>query len=309
MKRKTVYQGLFPLLTAFIWGSSFVTQSLAAGTIGAFAFNASRGMIASVELLIAVLLLRRMRPRVQSASEKKKSRHDLLLGGMICGAIFMVASNLQQYGIESNTSSGKAGFITALYIVIVPLLGLFFRKRVRPLIWISVVIALGGLYLLCFTPGASLAFSDGDFYVFLGSLFFSAHILAIDYFTQKVDGIELSCAQFIVMTLLSLVCALLFDRQTTLSDIAAGLPYILYVGVLSSGLGYTLQILAQREGDPTVVSLLLSTESLFAAVSGALILHERLAGREYSGCALMLCAVILAQLPERKRRVDLPDNV
>lgn len=301
MKRKTVYQIILPLITALIWGSAFVTQSLAAGSIGFFAFNASRGAIASVELSLLVLL-RRHRRGVPAAPDAPAQKRMLLLGGAVCGVIFMIASNLQQYGLEAKTSSGKAGFITALYIVLVPLFGLLFGKRVRPLVWLSVAVALAGLYCLCFRPGSALAFSDGDFYVFLGAVFFSLHILSIDYFTQHVDAVELSCAQFIVMTLLSFVFALLFDHHTTLTDLTVALPFILYVGILSSGVGYTFQILAQREGDPTVVSLLLSLESFFAVVTGALFLHERLTGREYLGCVLMLCAVVLAQLPEKRHK-------
>ena len=303
MSKKTIYQVVLPLITAFIWGSSFVSQSLASGSVGTFFFNAARSLIASIELLALALVLRKLHPSGRSAEEERAYRRELLRGALLCGTVFTVAANLQQFGIESNTSSGKAGFITALYIVIVPILGfLLLHQKVGRFVWLAVALALVGLYLLCFEPGTSLRFTNGDLYIFLCAVFFSVHILAIDHFTKRVDGVELSCAQFIVQMVLCLILGLLFDHSTRFSAIVAATPYILYVGVLSSGVGYTLQILAQKEGDPTIVSLLLSFEAFFAAVSGAVILHERLSLRETVGCAVMLVAVFLAQIPDHSTK-------
>lgn len=297
-KTSFIRQNVFPILAAFIWGTSFVAQSMGADYVPAFTFNAARAAIAALALLGVSLLFRRLRrrDRPDGDAEVPASRRDLLVGGISCGTVLTVATNLQQLGIET-TAAGKAGFITALYIVIVPLLGLFLHKKAPLTVWAGVAVAVVGLYFLCIQDGFSIA--RGDFYVLLCSFGFSAHILLIDHFTQKVDGVELSCVQFLVVAILSAVGMILFETPT-LEGLRLGLGAILYVGIFSSGVAYTLQILAQKDSNPTVVSLLLSLESLFATVSGAMILHDRMSGREYLGCGLMLAAVVLAQLPERK---------
>ena len=226
------------------------------------------------------------------------SRRDLVLGGICCGVALTVATNLQQKGLET-TTSGKAGFITALYIVIVPIAGIFLKKKAPRIIWLSVALAVAGLYCLCITE--DLTISTGDFYVLLCAFCFSAHILVIDHFTQKVDGVELSCAQFFVTTVLSGI-GMLATEHPSLEALAVCLWPILYVGIFSSGVAYTLQILAQKDSNPTVVSLLLSLESVFATLAGALILHDQMSGKEYFGCVLMLAAVVLAQLPSPAER-------
>ena len=200
------------------------------------------------------------------------------------------------------TSAGKAGFITALYIVLVPVFSTVLGKKAKKSIWLCVIAAVAGLYFLCFDGSSTLSFSSGDMYVFLSAFAFTAQILAVDYFVQQVDGIALSCAQFAVVIMLSDIGALAFGEHTTLEAVKTCIPYLLYVGVVSSGVGYTLQIIAQKDGDPTVVSLLLSLESFFAVVCGAIVLHERMSLREYFGCALMLAAVILSQLPEKSAK-------
>ena len=200
------------------------------------------------------------------------------------------------------TSAGKAGFITALYIVLVPVFSTVLGKKAKKSIWLCVIAAVAGLYFLCFDGSSTLSFSSGDMYVFLSAFAFTAQILAVDYFVQQVDGIALSCAQFAVVIMLSAIGALAFGAHTTLEAVKTCIPYLLYVGVVSSGVGYTLQIVAQKDGDPTVVSLLLSLESFFAVVCGAIVLHERMSLREYFGCALMLAAVILSQLPEKSAK-------
>ena len=299
MKVNRIRQNVFPVLAALIWGTAFVAQSVSADFVEPFTFNAARSVVAFVFLLIlsAVLRHRRRRDFADSAQARPTARRDLVLGGLCCGVALTLAANLQQKGLET-TTSGKAGFITALYIVIVPVAGLLFRRRVPRAVWFGVVLAVAGLYCLCITEDFTI--SGGDFYVLLCAFCFSAHILVIDHFTQKVDGVELSCAQFLVVTVLSVV-GMIATEHPSLSALLQCAGPILYVGLFSSGVAYTLQILAQKDSNPTVVSLLLSLESVFATVAGALILGDRMSGKEYFGCVLMLAAVVLAQLPERKK--------
>jgi len=296
MKETHARQNTFAILAALIWGTAFVAQSVSAKYLAPFTFNTLRAMIGFVFLLAVELLMRRRRTdgaRAGGVSERRAYRKQLLLGGASCGAAMAVAVNFQQKGIET-TSSGKAGFITALYIVIVPILGIFFKKRASRTVWIGVVLAVAGLYCLCVQEDFSIA--PGDFYILICALCFSAQILLIDYFSQRVDGIELSCAQLFFTGVLSGV-GMLATETPAASAIRACLWPLLYVGVVSSGVGYTLQVLAQKDSNPTVISLLLSLESVFATLAGAVILHDRMSGREILGCVLMLCAVVLAQLP------------
>lgn len=286
-----------PLLTAAIWGCAFVAQKSGSEHLGAFAFTGTRYLLASLAIFL-FLLLREKRGGAPFLPAGAKERAALLRGGLVMGTLLMAASNLQQYGVGL-TTAGKAGFLTALYIVLVPLLGLLLGRRVRPVVWAGVAVAVAGLYFLSFAAGGMPAFTAGDLFVLLSALVFSLHILAIDRFTKLADGVALSCLQFAVAAGESLVCALLFEGLPLAAIRDALLP-ILYAGVISGGLGYTLQIVAQKDGDPSVVSLLLSMEALFAVVSGAILLGERLSPREYLGCALMLCAVVLVQLPEKK---------
>ena len=300
-KTSFVRQNILPVLAAFIWGTSFVAQSVGADYVEPFTFNAARSAIAFIFLLAlcAVFRFRRKKDFEAQAKPRPHYRRDLVIGGLCCGAALTLGANLQQKGIET-TTSGKAGFITALYIVIVPILGIFLKKKVGKMVWGSVVLAVGGLYCLCIQQGSSIA--AGDFYIFLCSLCFSAHILIIDHFTQKVDGMELSCAQFFVAAVLSAV-GMLATEQPTWEALRLCVGPLLFVGIFSSGVAYTLQILAQRDSNPTVVSLLLSLESVFATVAGAVVLGDRMSGREYFGCFLMLTAVVLAQIPVKEKRV------
>lgn len=296
MRSNKLRQTLCPILAALIWGTAFVAQSVGADYIGAFTFTAIRSFIGSIALLVALLVIKRFRKsEPRSAADKKQYRKNLLLGGVVCGLLLTIATNLQQFGI-AETSAGKAGFITALYIVLVPLLGIIFRKKAPLSVWFSVIVAVAGLYLLCINESFSIATSD--LYLLLCAVVFAAHILAIDHFTRFVNGVELSCAQFIVVTIVSSVCMLLFEKPE-LSQISQCMGSLIYVGVFSSGVAYTLQIIAQKDANPTVVSLLLSLESVFATIAGAIILSDKMSPREYIGCALMFLAVIFAQLPSK----------
>jgi len=298
MKVNRIRQNVFPVLAALIWGTAFVAQSVSAEFIQPFTFNTFRSAVAFVFLLGLISVLKLLRKgKGEAAAPAPYSKRDLLLGGIACGVALTVASNLQQKGLET-TSSGKAGFITALYIVIVPILGLFLKKKAPKVIWLGVLLAVAGLYCLCITEDFSI--TSGDFYILLCALCYAVHILIIDHFTQKVDGVALSCSQFLVAAILSAVGMVLMETPTW-ESVRICLWSILYVGIFSSGVAYTLQILAQKDSNPTVVSLLLSLESVFATLAGAIILHDQMSGKEYFGCLLMLCAVVLAQLPDRKR--------
>ena len=291
MKVNRVRQNVLPLVTAMIWGTAFVAQSVGAEYMGPFTFNTARAVIAFF-FLLGLCGLRALWRRGRGEAPAG-SRRDLILGGLCCGAALSVASFFQQKGLET-TTPGKAGFITALYIVLVPLAGLVLGKKVPRALWLGVALAVGGLYCLCVSE--ELSVTGGDLYVLACAFCFTAQILVVDHFTNKVDGVALSCVQFLVMAVLSAAGALA-ETPPPLELLPKYLGPVLYVGVFSSGVAYTLQILAQKDSNPAVVSLLMSMESLFAAVAGALILGTRMTGREYLGCALMLAAVVLAQLP------------
>lgn len=291
MKINRIRQNVLPLVTAMIWGTAFVAQSVGAEYMGPFTFNTARAVIAFF-FLLGLCGLRALWRRGRGESPAG-SRRDLILGGLCCGAALSVASFFQQKGLET-TTPGKAGFITALYIVLVPLAGLVLGKKVPRALWLGVALAVGGLYCLCVSE--ELSVTGGDLYVLACAFCFTAQILVVDHFTNKVDGVALSCVQFLVMAVLSAAGALA-ETPPPLELLPKYLGPVLYVGVFSSGVAYTLQILAQKDSNPAVVSLLMSMESLFAAVAGALILGTRMTGREYLGCALMLAAVVLAQLP------------
>lgn len=299
------------ILTAFIWGTAFVAQSVGMDYVQPFTFNGVRSLIGAVALLPCILLLGKRQSAGENVAAKGavdqkgvaetdvgNSGKTLLIGGILCGICLFVASSLQQVGIQY-TSAGKAGFITAFYIIFVPVLGIFFHKKVGWKIWLAVVLALTGLYFLCIKEGFSIG--RGDSYVFACALVFSIHILVIDYFSPKVDGVKMSCIQFLVCGLLSLPCMFLWESPDIHAIMLAKIP-ILYAGVLSCAVGYTFQIIGQAGMNPTIASLLMSLESTFSVLAGWVILHETLSAREALGCILMFVAIILAQLPDKKKK-------
>ena len=308
MKVNHIRQNVFPVLAALIWGTAFVAQSVAADHVGPFTFTAARSAVAFVFLLVLCLVFRCLRRRdfQEEAQARPGSWRDLAIGGICCGVVLTMGTNLQQMGLET-TTSGKAGFITALYIVIVPIAGIFLRQKAPG--------RSGSVWrwrwwdCICCACRSPFAITEGDWYVLLCSFCFAGHILLIDHFTRKVDGVALSCVQFLVMAVLSAGLMLVMETPDWAGLLACIGP-VLYVGIFSSGVGYTLQILAQKDSNPTVVSLLLSLESVFATVAGALILGDRMSGKEYLGCVLMLAAVVLAQLPDfrKSRAVPAPEN-
>lgn len=281
------------VLTALIWGCAFVAQSVGMDYVGPFTFNTARFLIGAIVLLPVIWFMDRQR---KTGAEKGAGQKTLIIGGICCGIALAVASTLQQWGILF-TTVGKAGFITAMYIVIVPMLGIFIGKKVRPLIIGCVAIAVVGFYFLCMTE--SLRLGLGDFLVLLCAIAFSIHILVIDHFSPKVDGVKMSAIQFLTAAIISAVPTLLWEQPVFTEILQAWQP-VLYAGIMSCGVAYTLQIIAQKNADPTVASLLLSLESVFSVLAGWVLLGQGLSLKELFGCVLIFCAIILAQLPEKK---------
>lgn len=286
MKARKARGNLLLLLTAMIWGSSFVAQSAGAGVISPAFFNGSRMLLGS--LVLAPLAIYRIRRYVPASS-----RRTLIVGGVCCGAVMFTGSYLQQFGM-AYTTAGKAGFLTALYVVLVPVFGIFLKKRPKPVLWFSVALACVGPYFLCFTD-TSFRLAPGDMLMLGGAVMFAFHILVIDHFSPLVDGVCLSFVQFVTAGSLGLAIAFLTEQPTFAALGAAAVP-ILYTGVFTMGVAYTLQIVAQKDTDPTVASLILCMESVFAVIFGWLILHEMLSLREGIGSIFMFVAILLAQL-------------
>lgn len=281
---------LLLLITAIIWGSAFVAQSTGMDHVDPFTFNFTRTVVGVLALLIAIPFLDKL--GLSAAPETKDEWKKLWISGSICGVIMFGASASQQIGIVE-TSPGKAGFITALYIVIVPVLGVFMKKRVSILTWIAVVIAIVGMYLLC--AEGEFKLGAGDSMVMLSALLFALHIITVDKVAPAVDCVRLSCVQFFVSAVLAGLCMLVFETPTVESVWNAKYS-ILYAGVMSTGVAYTMQIIGQSTVEPTVASLLMSLESVFAALTGWLILRDIMTGYEIVGCLLIFIAVIIAQL-------------
>lgn len=299
MKKEQMRNSFLLLLTATIWGVAFVAQSVGMDYVGPFTFNAVRSIIGGIVLIPCIFFLGKIngQEKVKLLPDTEQERKDLILGGILCGVFLCAASNMQQIGIMY-TTVGKAGFITACYIVLVPILGIFLGKKTRIGIWISVGLAVIGLYLLCMTD--SVSFSKGDLYVLVCAFLFAIHILVIDHFAPKADGVKLSCIQFFVSGLLSAIPMVLFEKPNLDAILNAKFP-ILYAGILSCGVAYTLQIVGQKNINPTVASLILSLESGISVLAGWIILHQSLSGRELFGCVIMFAAILIAQMPERKR--------
>ena len=294
-KRGELMHTLALLVCAAIWGSAFVAQSVGAEYVGAFTFLAVRNWIAVVFLIPVIyvrdtILRKRGRPSVRPAN--RTQRRCLLTGGAACGFFLCAASAFQQVGIRYTTTA-KAGFITALDVVIVPILSVFFGKSVKSRIWMCVALAVLGLYLLCMRGELSLSFGDGV--VLVCAFLFACQIMTVDYFAPQVDTVRLSQTQFLVTALLSTVCMFFFEDLSTDSLIKA-LPSIAYAGVMSSGVAYTLQIIGQQNLNPAIASITMSLESVFAALAGWIVLGQSMSFRELAGCVLMFAAIILAQL-------------
>lgn len=286
---KKIRGSLMLALAALIWGNAFVAQSVGMDHVGPWTFNCIRSLIAGVTLLILMPLLDHVR-----GGKQKGDPAVLWKGGILTGIVLCAASMFQQTGIQY-TTVGKAGFLTALYTVIVPALGIFTGRKTRKTVWICVLISVIGMYLLTVKKGT--AFSRGDLLILICAFLFALHILVIDKYGPETDGVRLSCIQFFAAGILSIVPMLVLEHPDLSDILAAGAP-ILYAGILSSAGGYTLQILGQKDTEPAVASMLLSLESVFAALAGFLFLHQTMSLREMTGCAMIFAAVILAQLSQ-----------
>ena len=280
------------LLTSLIWGTAFVAQSVGMDFLEPFTFNGVRSFIGGVTLLPGIWLLEKMNGK----PEVDGTRKDLIQGGIACGLLLFAASSLQQMGIQY-TTAGKAGFITAFYIVFVPVLGIFLKKAAGWKVWMSVFLALIGLYFLCIKEGFSIG--KGDIMIFACALVFAVHILVIDYFSPRTDGVKMSCIQFLVCGILTAIPAIILEHPN-LSSFSGAWGATLYAGVMSCGVAYTLQIVGQKNMNPTVASLILSLESCISVLAGWIILGQKLSTREIIGCVVMFGAIVLAQLPQKE---------
>lgn len=313
---------MYLLLAAFIWGMAFVSQSKGMDYMGPLTFNGVRSLIGAAVLALYLLARRGIsgRKRVCDISQEQAGKHSrqggryresdrrgvnqALTGGICCGLALTAASTLQQFGIQY-TTVGKAGFITTLYIIFVPIAGILFRRRVSGIVWLGAVAAAAGMYLLCMTE--SLSLGAGDLLVFCGALVFTAHILLIDHFSPKADGVLISCVQFAVCGILCTAGALIWEAPSP-EQLRGGVGTLAYAGVLSCGVAYTLQVVGQRDVSPSVAALLLSLESVFAAISGWIAYQigflkndQTMTGRQIAGCALVFAAVILVQICKTER--------
>lgn len=299
MNSKSVRNSFLLFLAAVIWGMAFVSQSKGMEYMGPLTFNGVRSLIGAVTLVIYIAITCMKGSRKLSEINWKAT----VKAGLWCGLILTTASTLQQVGIV-HTTVGKAGFITTLYIIFVPIAGIFFKKKVGPMVWIAALLAAIGMYLLCMTE--SFALGIGDTFVFLCALFFTAHIMVIDHYAQQVDGVVVSCIQFAVAGVVCTFGALLFE-QPTMTSLSDGIMALLYAGVMSCGVAYTLQIVGQKGVNPTVAALILSMESVVATVAGVvafriglLTTDQSMSVRQVVGCALVFTGVILVQLPWEK---------
>lgn len=294
---KQVRANLLLLLTAMIWGAAFVAQSVSMDYVGPFTFLCSRSILGGVVLLPVIAVMGKGKKKKETRPENRKF---LLLGGICCGVMLFIGSALQQIGIQY-TTAGKAGFITAMYMVLVPICGLFFGRKPGGKTWAAVAVALVGMYLLCLYGSGIQNLSKGDLLEMLCALGFTGHILVVDHFSPKVDDVKMSCIQFFACGILAGIFMLILEEPSWENICAAAVP-ILYAGILSSGAGYTLQIVAQKDTQPTVASLLMSLESVFSLIFGWILLKEAMSGVELLGCVLMFAAIIWVQLPEKQKK-------
>lgn len=281
------------LLTAFIWGTAFVAQSVGMEHIGPFTFQWIRNFIGAAALLPVIIFMDRSRRRKgEERTVSSEERKTLLLGGLCCGIALYIASSFQQIGIQY-TTVGNAGFLTSMYLVLVPVLGVFLHQKVRAKSWFCVVLAVLGMYFLSIS--GKLSISKGDVLVAACAVFFAIQIMFVDYFVPKADPVRLSCIQFLVTGILSMLPALVLEAPDV-SSVVPAMPSILYAGILSSGVAYTLQMVAQRYVEPTAATLLMSLESVFSMLGGIVLLQQIPTGRELFGAFLVFLAVVLSQL-------------
>ena len=307
MTKTQLKANILLLLTAAIWGLAFVAQKVGAEYVGAFTFNGIRFALGSISLIPLILLLNKKKENNDAKKEEGgNSLKHTIRAGIIVGCALFIATSLQQTGVMY-TTAGKAGFITGLYMVIVPILGLFLKQKVNNTTWIGIVIAIIGLYLLSINEDFSI--SKGDLLVLIGSVGWAIHILLIDNFTKKIDPLKLSSIQFATCSILSLLVAFIFE-DINMVGISAALVPILYGGLLSVGVAYTLQVVAQKNAKPSHAAILLSMESVFGAIGGAMFLGERIGSRGLVGCVLIFIAIIVSQLkPATNNIVEFSEDI
>lgn len=298
-KKKQLLGNLLLLLAAFVWGIAFVAQTEGMEYVGPFTFQGSRFVIAVIVLIPVMFVsdgIKKKQGLYIPLSKEQKKYH--IKGGIICGIVLAVAANIQQIALQY-TTPGKGGFITAMYILFVPMLGIFLKKRVSAKVWIGVVIAAAGLYFLCINE--SLSVNKGDALLLLCAIGFTFHIIVIDKYSPQCDGIRLSITQFSVAAVISVIIMMVVEKPQ-LSDLSAAWITIVYAGAFSCAGGYTLQIIGQKYStNPTIASLLMSLESVFSVLAQMVILRDVPSAKEFLGCALMFGAIILAQLPDKKK--------
>lgn len=299
MRHRQLIGSLILLVVAVIWGTAFAFQRMGTGVIGPMTFTASRMTLSAVAVGFVSFLIKD--PEMTDAAGSSARRRDTLTGGVLCGLFLVSATLFQQIGI-AYTTAGKAGFITALYILLVPIIStVFLRKPSSWIVWIAVLLGLAGMYLLCMTEGFSLA--RGDALVCVCAMLFTGHILCCDRYAGRGNPVRISAIQFVTASVVSWTLAFIFETPS-IEAIRSALVPILYCGLASGGIGYTLQIVAQRFTNPTVASLLMSFESVFAVLGGAVLLHERMSTRELLGCMVMFIAIIVVQIPVPHKSQD-----
>ncbi|MHB1394398.1 MAG: DMT family transporter [Clostridia bacterium] len=297
MKNQEMKSNVLFMMTALIWGFAFVAQRVGMQYVGAFTFNGVRFALGSISLIPLLIYFKNKK---DAEPAEKTASASALIPGIIAGSILFLAASFQQIGL-AYTSAGKAAFITGLYIVLVPLFGIFLKHSIKLSTWAGVALAVVGLYFLSVNEDFSIA--KGDFLEIIGAFFWASHILAIDYFTKKVDALKLSFVQFVSCAVLSLAVALIFE-DISISGLNQALIPILYGGLFSVGIAYTLQVVGQKHAKPSHAAIILSMEAVFAALGGALLLSENLGGRGYLGCALMFAGMILTQVQSFGKSLD-----
>lgn len=301
-RKNSLIGSLFLALAAIIWGSSFVAQTAGAEYVGPFTFIAIRSFLGSAVLLPVIFVSDAVKKKTRPQEYRKMTKSDykyLLIGGVACGAVLCVASCLQQLGIDGGTAPGMAAFITALYILLVPIFSVFIGKKIRPIIWLCVGVSIIALYMLCVKEGGRV--QGSDLYVLACAVCYAVHILVIDKVSPNLDGIRLSSLQFFVAGLITLI-PMFLTEETSLEALKAAAPSIAYSGIMSSGVAFTLQILGQQKTEPTIATMIMSLESVFGVITAMIILSQVPTGRETLGCILMFAAIIVAQLPEKKKQ-------
>lgn len=302
MKKMKILGPVLLVSAAMLWGLSFVAQKQGMEYVEGFTFNGIRSLLGAIVLVPFILIRSRKTDTALSSTEKKSKKKSSLKGILIVGTMLCLGSNLQQFSFNY-ISPGKVGFITALYMLLVPIITFFLYKKKQPITtWLGVLLGVGGLYMICMGKDSTFSLGKGEFLAILCSIAFALHIIVIDKFAAEVDCVVLSCGQFLVTGVVSCALMLIFENPDMACIRQAAIP-ILYAGIISCGGAYTFQIIGQKYTEPTLASMLLCLESVFSVVFSFIVLGDRMTAGEYIGCAVMFVAIIIAQLPSRKSSV------